>query len=131
MILIVIRYELIRPMPHYLYLGPTYIGRVDDVFEHQGTYFGEFLLETNREMDDEMERLFRFLDFCRDWFEAQKKSSPPDASHFDDFKDLIANRCWTIMDEFKQQHEIAGVPMFNGGRCGELSWTLARTSDCG
>ncbi len=118
-------------MPHYLYFGPTYIGRVDDVFEHQGTYFGEFQLETNCEMDNEMDRLFLFIDFCREWFDAQTQSSPPDASYFDDFEDLITNGCWTIMNESKQQHVIAGAPMFNGGRCGELSWTLTPPSERG
>lgn len=117
-------------MSHNLHLGPTYLGRVSNVFEHQGTNLGEFLLETNLEMNDEMDRLFHFIDLCRDWFDAQKESSQPDASHFDDFKDLLANRYWMIIDDVKQWHTIAGAFMFNGGRYGELSWTLARTSDC-
>ena len=118
-------------MSHYLYFGPTCIGRVDNVFEQQGTYFGEFQLETNRKMDSELDRLILFIDFCHDWFDTQTKSSPPDASHFDKFEDMIAHGCWTIVDESKQQHMIADAPMFNGGRCGELSWTLVPPSECG
>jgi hypothetical protein len=112
-------------MSHHLYFGPTYVGRVDDVIEHQGTFFGQFQLEVDRQMDEETERLFAFIDFCHEWFDAQKTSSPPDASDFDRFADLIGHESWKILDESKQQSMIADAPMFNGGRCGELSWVLA------
>ncbi len=69
--------------------------------------------------------LISFIDFCRSWFEAQSKSTPPDASDFDKFTDLIAHGSWKIIDESKQTHLIADAPMFNGGRSGELSWVLA------
>ena len=112
-------------MSHHLYYGPTYVGRVDDVVEHQGTFLGQFQLETNRETDDETDRLFAFIDFCGGWFDAQPTSSPPDASDFDQFADLIGDGIWTILDESKHQSVIADAPMFNGGRRGELSWVLA------
>ncbi len=112
-------------MSHYLYFGQKYIGRVVEVFEHQGTFFGQFQFETNREMDGETERLLQFIDFCRGWFESQTSSSPPCPSLFDSFADLIGNGRWTILDESKKQDIIADAPMFNGGRCGELSWILA------
>ncbi len=127
----VIRSEPIRSMTHHLYFGPTYIGRVDEVFEHQGTYFGEFQLETNREMDHEMDRLILFIDFCRDWFNAQTKPSPPDASCFVKFADLIGHGRWTIIDESMHRHTIADAPMFKYGRSGELSWMLALQSESG
>ncbi len=112
-------------MTHHLYCGTTYIGRVDDVVEHQGTFVGQFQFETNRETDAQIDRLLAFIDFCSEWFAAQQDSSPPDASAFDQFVDLIGDGIWTIIDESKNQQVIADSPMFNEGRYGELSWVIA------
>lgn len=108
-----------------LHLGSKYVGSIDDVLEDQGTFFGDFQLDLHCEMDAEWERVISFIDFCRSWFEAQSKSTPPDASAFDKYSDVIAHGSWKIIDESKQTYLIADAPMFNGGRSGELSWVLA------
>jgi hypothetical protein len=112
-------------MPHQLYFRSSYLGRVDDVIAHQGTFIGKFTLVTERVMERGMERIIAFIDFCHDWFEAQATESPPDATCFDQFAELIGPNQWSVLFESGLRHDISDAPMFNGGRSGEVSWVLS------
>ena len=107
---------------HYLYFGTDRVGSVDQVFEHQGTWFGQLQLLANSNVSHNSERLLSFIDFCAEWYSKQNSDDPPDASAFDAFPEFLAHGSWSIHDALNAVSAIADAPMFLDGRRGEISW---------
>jgi hypothetical protein len=103
---------------------PNFLSFIDNVIEHQGTFFGEFHLETDRELDHDLTRVIAFIDFCEDWHARQDSDNPPDASAFEQFEDLIRGQRWTILDAMDNRISVSDAPMFSEGREGEISWVV-------
>jgi hypothetical protein len=98
------------------------VGEVENVFEDQGTQFGDFQCSLPPDGDMTTKRLCKFIDFCKDWFERCGSEDGADASEFDQFRDIVSSGKWSIRQAAGDCSSIKEAPMFHDGREGQISW---------
>jgi hypothetical protein len=91
------------------------VGSVSGVFEHQGTWFGEFQIDS--QIGNRL--IIEYIDFCKDWT-LRCAEDKADAIEFDRFSALMPAGSWCLVDGDKTV-EIE-QPLFSGGAQGEVSW---------
>ena len=91
-----------------LWYGAVRVGRVNDTYCSEATWYGSFKLALDPTVGPLEQRLLEYIDFCMtwherldDWNEWYRKERPnppnstePDASEFDNYSDLLATRQW-------------------------------------
>ncbi len=107
-----------------LWYATMLLGHVEEAFEHQGTWFGNFRGATQRSNDRLSCRLDDFMDFCRDWYVRAGSSGGADASEFNAFHDVVRSGLWYTTTQDGLRTKISDAPMFMDGRNGEISWTV-------
>ena len=107
-----------------LWYGKTLLGRIEDAFEHQGTWFGDFRAAPQRATDPLSRRLDEFMDFCCDWYARAGSTEGADATELDAFDDVVRSGLWYTTDQDGSRTKIVDAPMFMDGRNGEISWTV-------
>jgi hypothetical protein len=113
------------PLPtHRLSYGSLLIGRITDVFVHQGTWFGRFEIALDPTADALARRFVDFIEFCRNWHERLDKppTQQPDADEFDAYSDVIESGLWTVESAGGEIHQVEHAPVFSGVE--DVSWIV-------
>lgn len=96
------------------------IGRLDEVFESDGTWFGTLIDSDADASSDVALRARQFIQFCESWNDSQASEVPRTADEFDAFCDVIGDGLWQVDDGYKR-HSIKQAPNFLSEK--EVSWT--------
>jgi hypothetical protein len=112
-----------------LFYKDTEVGTIQNEFEDQGTWFGDFTMAEAAAADPGCARILGFIDFCSDWFAGCQSSGGGDAAEFNRWPDMVGASLWTIVADSGVRVALADAPMFSGGRQGDVSWILPRNAE--
>ena len=104
-----------------LYYQEFLIGKLDGVFESEGTWWATFSQSAAAESIPELERALSFIRFCKEWNLRHSSGSPPDASGFDQYADVCQPGFWTVVEDGLPKRQIEQFPNFLDE--GDISWT--------
>jgi hypothetical protein len=109
-----------------LYFGDTHVADIQNVFCHAETWFGVYEPVIQPVTGGLECRILKFVEFSKDRNKRTEEQSmtPPSASEFDQFNDLISSDCWSVVAADRTRSKILEAPLFIGG--GELSWRVAQ-----
>ena len=103
--------------------GTTRVGYIHDAFEPDATWFGPFVRAISPDDGSLARSLLEFIEFCEGWNERTiDNPTPPDASEFDSFSDLLTSGLWTTTSPDGAVRRIREAPVFFKGD--EVTWSV-------
>jgi hypothetical protein len=105
--------------------GTLVVGRVSNTLFSDNTWYGLFQSDLGQNPGALGLRVAEYIAFCEDWNKRteERPDSPPDASEFDRFDDIIKSDNWTATRAEGENLRILNAPVFFPG--GEISWRPA------
>jgi len=99
------------------------IGRIENAFCSDDTWFGTVKLMTEPSCRDLSDRILAYVNFSEDWNQRLRTgSSTADPVEFEQYADLIKSSAWIVESDAGERFQVLGAPVFFAG--GELSWRL-------
>lgn len=108
-----------------LFFRNNLIGQIEDVFETDGTWFGDFKPTSGTNSSKNVSRALEFIEFCKAWNASQCSSEPRQADEFDKYSDVLESGSWTIADSLGATTQIEDAPNFADDN--EVSWVQQPT----
>ena len=99
------------------------IGSIDDAFcgeEATRTWFGKFSASLRNGQDVSEKRIHDFISYCQKWHQRLEVGEAPNASEFNEFKDIVDSDSWSIGQPGGTAIDIR-CPVFYGD---EITWTI-------
>lgn len=105
-----------------LWYGSILVGRIQNAFESDRTWFGVLEITIHSDDGDLPDRLLDYIRFCENWNERVRDDSA-DPAEFERYSDLIASGRWATTNSAGTFTRIADAPVFFVGN--ELTWRAA------
>jgi hypothetical protein len=110
---------MMAPIQLTLLYGSLNVGRIEDAFCSDDTWYGRFEATIKSSDGPLAERLLEFICFCEEWH--QRLAAPStDPCEFDHYSDVIKSGLWETQAETGENWQIAEAPLFLLG--GDVTW---------